>query len=111
MPTPNHGMQAQATGFLTAAIRILEKALPLFGSVSDEGKEVMKALTALSKIAPPGSGSPGVENSAMHNLMAQQKQESPLLQLLRQKGMNPSGQGGAAPPGTGAGAPPPSAAA
>ena len=105
MPTPNRGMQASAMAQLTWVIRILEKALPMVGVETELGKDVMKALTTLSKHLPAGSGSPGVEQQAMQKMMMEQKQEQPMLQLLRSQGQ---GQPGAAPPG--GAAPPPQAA-
>lgn len=92
MPTPNRGLQANATAMVSVALRQLEKAIPMAGAETELGKALMKAVSALAKHAPAGSGSPGVEQSAMGKMMAEQKQEQPLLQLMRQQG------GGGAPP-------------
>ena len=113
MPVPNAGLKAAALAQLQWAVRIMEKALPMLGIGSDEGKSVMKALTSLSKLVPPGSTSPGVENSALQQMMLQARQEQPMLSMLK------GGQAGGAgmPPGAAAGAgapasptPPPMAA-
>lgn len=98
MPTPNRGMQAAAMAQLTQAIRIMEKALPMVGVETEMGKDVMKALTQLSKHIPAGSGSPGVENQALQKMMMEQKQEQPMQQLLRSQGQGAPPPGGAAPP-------------
>lgn len=100
MPTPNRGLQAAAIAQLTQCIRIMEKALPMIGVETEMGKDVVKALTTLSKHISPGSGSPGVEQNSLMNMMMQQKQEQPMLQLLRAQGQSPgqSPAGGAPPP-------------
>lgn len=96
-PSMNKGLQSAALAKVQVAVRILEKALTELGSMSEQGKELMKALTALGKMVPPGSSSPGVEQTALHQLMMQQKQEQPEIARLRAMG------GGGAP---GGGAPP-----
>ena len=83
MPTPNRGLQAAALAQVQQAVRILEKALPMLGVGTEQGKDVMKALTTLSKHIPAGSTSPGVESSALSQLLGQQRQDQPLLQMLR----------------------------
>ena len=83
---------------LTQCIRIMEKALPMIGVETEMGKDVVKALTTLSKHISPGSGSPGVEQNSLMNMMMQQKQEQPMLQLLRAQGQQQSPAGGATPP-------------
>lgn len=98
MPTPNRGLQANAIAQLTHCIRIMEKALPMVGVETEMGKDVMKALTTLSKHIAPGSGSPGVEQNALMQMMMQQKQEQPMQQLMRAQGQSQSPASGAAPP-------------
>lgn len=98
MPTANRGSQAKALGKITQVIRILEMTLPDIGVETEVGKDVLKAMTTLSKHISPGSGSPGVENQALMNLMMQQKQEQPLLQLLRAQGQQQTPSPGGAPP-------------
>lgn len=67
----------------------------MLGASSAEGKEVMRALTNLSKHLPPGSVSPGIEQTAMQNFMSQQRQAAPQQAILSQMAAK---QGGAAPP-------------
>ena len=69
----NKGLQSAALAKVQVAVRILEKALGDLGSSTDQGKELMKALTALGKMVPSGSTSPGVEQTALQQLMMQQK--------------------------------------
>lgn len=96
MPTPNRGLQAAAIAQLTHAIRIMEKALPMLGVESEMGKDVMSALSKLSKHIAPGQGSPGIENSALQQMMMQHKQEQPMIQALRAQGQSTAAP--AAPP-------------
>jgi len=99
-PTANRGNQASGLAWVGTAVRLLERALPLLGAGTEPGQAVMKALSSLSKHVPPGSTSPGVENSALQQAMMQQKAEQPMLQLLRSQG----GGGGQPPqPAPGAG--------
>jgi hypothetical protein len=99
LPAANRGLQAKGLTQVQTAVRILEQALPLLGADSDPGRDVIKALTSLSKHIPPGSTSPGVERTGLQTMMQQQRQDQPNIALLRALG-----QGGG-----GAGAPPPAA--
>ncbi len=101
MPTPNRGHQAAGLAQVAVAVRILEKALPMLGAESEPGGIVMKTITNLAKLVPQGSTSQGVENQAMQGLMQQQKQEQPMLQVMRSMGQGGAGQppGGASPSG------------
>jgi hypothetical protein len=51
MPTPQRpaGLMAAAGANVQIAMNMLEQALPVFGSESKEGKEVLKVLSMLSK--------------------------------------------------------------
>jgi hypothetical protein len=99
MPTPNKGAEANGTALIQVAIKVLEKVIPMVGVTSEIGKDVIKSLNTLAKIAPPGSGSPGVEQNAMQNLMLQQKQDNPMLQQMAkpQAGPPPGAPPGGAP--------------
>jgi len=108
-PTPNRGLQAGALGIVAQAVRLLEKALPMLGAETEPGKDVMRALPMLSKHIPPGAMSPGVENTALQQLMMQQRQQAPMLQALR--AMQGGQAGGGQPPGGGGAPPAPPAAA
>jgi hypothetical protein len=98
---------------LRVVVRQLEMILPMLGSGSPAGKEVMKSLTSLGKLVPAGATSSGMENNAQQQLMMQQRQQAPMLAALRAQGQGgPTGSGmplpgAGAPPGD-AGAPPPS---
>lgn len=90
---------------ISMAIKLLEKALPMLGAGSAEGKDVMRALTTLSKHLPPGSVTPGIEQTQMQNFMSQQRQAQPqqaMMQALAAKGGAPGGSPGGAPPASAA---------
>lgn len=103
-PVPNRGLQAAGLAKLQVIVRQLEALLPTFGAGSDVGKDVLKALSGLSKHIQPGSVSPGVEQSALQEILMKSRQNA--LQMAAAKGM---GQGGQPPqpgmPGAGGGAP------
>ena len=94
MPTPNLGLKAAAIPQVRLAVRILEAALPKLGVASEEGRDVMKALSILAKHIPADAASPGIEQASMQNMQLQARQEAPMLQMLRQ-----AQSGGAAGPG------------
>jgi len=109
-PTPDLGNQAGAMGLVTVVLKVLERALPMAGSSTPLGKAVMKAIADLGKHTPQGGGSPGVEQNALQDLMLKQKQQAPMLALLRSQ--QQGGGGGSVgvpppPPPGGAGASPP----
>lgn len=104
-PTQNMGLQAAAMGQLRWVVRLLEKIVGEFGVGTEVGKDVLKALNTLSKHAPPGSGSPGVENSALQQVMMKAKQDQPQINLMNALRQGAGGSAGGSPP------PPPAAAA
>lgn len=104
LPSPNRGLQSKGLTQVQTAVRILEQALPLLGADTEPGKDVMKALTSLSKHIPAGSTSPGVERTGLQQMMQQQRQDQPqqaLMKALSQGGGAP-GAGAAPPPAGGA---------
>ena len=101
-PTPNRGLQAAALAQVVWAVRLLEKALPGIGAATPAGKDIMKAISNLTKHIPAGAASPGMEQTALQGLMQSAKQEAPQLQALKAAGAQP----GPMTPGGAAGAPP-----
>ena len=100
-PVPNRGHEAAGLSRLSVIIKLMEETIPLLGVGSEPGKDLVKALSNLAKHVPAGSVSPGIQQSTMEKLMAQQKQMAPQIAAMR--AMQP----GQAQPG--AGAPPPAA--
>src|SRR5262245_20751520 len=54
-PTEREGMKAQAAQGLQRAINLMEGALLIFTTQSEEGKSILSALNHISKIAGPSS--------------------------------------------------------
>ena len=69
----------------------MEETIPLLGVGSEPGQALLKALNSLAKHVPPGAVTPGVQQSTMERLLAQQKQMGPQIAAMR------GGQGGPQP--------------
>ena len=91
-------MEAAGLSKITIAVKVLEEALPLLGSASEAGREVLSVLNKLSKLAPSGSVPTGVVNSSMQNIQQRQAQMQPLIAAMRAQGAGGGAPGGAAPP-------------
>ena len=96
-PVPNKGLEAAGLAKLGLIVRLLESLIPALGSGTEAGKDVLKALTSLSKHVPPGAVSPGIENSALMNLSQQQRQQQPQIAAMR-AAMAQQNPGAGAPP-------------
>ena len=81
-------------------VRLLESLVPSLGAGTEAGKDVLKALTSLSKHVPPGAVSPGVEQTSLMKLMVDQKQQQPQIAAMRaaMSGQQPNPGGGVMPP-------------
>ncbi len=92
-PTPNKGFEAAGLQRLGLAIKQLEQLIPMLGSGSPAGADVLKALNLLSKHVPAGSVTPAAEKTNIDRMAMANSQNNQQMQALRQ------GQaGGAAPP-------------
>lgn len=89
---------------LSVGVKVLEKSFALLGVGTEPGRDVLDALKRLSKHVPAGDLPSGVENNAAQGIMDQNKQNSTLMALMKQRaagvGASPP-PGGAAPPGGG----------
>src|SRR5215472_17180644 len=94
-PSANLGAAANASALVQKAVDLLEKALTDTPPQHPLHKTLLDAIGKLSKAAPPQAASPGVGLTAMNEILAQAKRQSPIASLLA----------GAA--GGGAGGPPP----
>lgn len=83
------------------AMQMLEKALPVLGSNTPEGKAALSALHTLSQKFQRQKSEELVPAQIAE--MARAQRQSPIAQMMSQ----PQGGGGGAPPPPGAGAPPP----
>jgi hypothetical protein len=100
-PQKPGGAQEGAKVDALMAVKMLEKALPAYGSGTEEGKAILKAITALGKAF-------GKEESSTSELMPAEIKQ--MLQSLAGPGAPPKGAPPTAPPGAappGAAAPPP----
>jgi hypothetical protein len=79
-------------------VKLMEEAIPKIGATSEAGKDLLQALTRISKHIPPGTVSPASENNQLESLRMKQAQAGPQIAAMRA-------------PGAGAGAPPPMPAA
>ena len=85
-PAPTQGASSAALAKVALAVRILESTIPELGSGSEAGLAVLKAVQGLSKVAHD-QGSAGTAQTALMQLMMQQRQEAPMLAQLKQQQM------------------------
>lgn len=99
--SPNLGAQAQAMAKVAQAVQLLQLQLPELQVGSDEHKTVLKAITDLSKIAPPDSIPSGVQMSSI-NQVKEDAGKTAMLRLLLNSGGGaaPAAPAPAGPPGT-----------
>jgi len=80
---------------LGVVIKQLEALVPLLGSGSDSGKDVLKALNMLSKHSPPGSTSPAAEDRSLKEAQMRNVQNQRMQQQLQaQQAQQGQGQQG-----------------
>ncbi len=88
-PTPNDGARQMGMVQVETAMQMLEKALPVLGSNTEEGKAALRALHTLSQKFQRQK-SEGLVPAQIAE-MARAQQQSPIAQLMA------GGQGGGAP--------------
>jgi hypothetical protein len=74
-------------------VKGMEMAIPLVGSASDAGQELLKALKGLGKFVQPGEGSPGVERTEQDRMQLMQRQMGPMAGARRAAGPPQVGTG------------------
>jgi len=89
MPNPNAGFKAQGIARLGLIVRLMEMTLPEVGVASEEGRDLLKALSTLSRHVPAGSVPPGVENAELQRLMQRQKENGMQVAQMRRAGQPP----------------------
>lgn len=98
--TPNKGYEAAGLQKLGGVIKQLEMLLPEVGASSDIGKDVLKALSSLTKWVPAGSTTPAAQKNnieAQQRQMAQNNQQMQAIQQMRARmAQGQQGQGQAA---------------
>jgi hypothetical protein len=95
-PTPNDGARQMGMVQVETAMQMLEKALPVLGSNTPEGKACLAALNTLSQKFQRQEAEQLVPAQIAE--MARAQQASPLAQLMAKQGAaGQPPQGGAAP--------------
>lgn len=84
-PVANQGQNAAGVAMIGIIIKLMERAIPLLGSGSEAGQALVKGLSSLSKHAPVGGISPGIEAAELQKLQMQQRQHAP-AHLAQQAG-------------------------
>jgi hypothetical protein len=105
-PSASLGSAANGSAMVGQAVNMLEKALSDIPPQHPLHKEVLRAISNLTKVAPPQAQSPGVGLEAMKQMLAGAQQQSPLAALLAGRGGGGGGMPGVMPPPMGGGAPP-----
>ena len=98
---PGPGDQASSMTMLLQIIGLMHQALPGLMPGSPVHKDVLKALSALSKHAPEGAPGAGVQQTQLQDLLKNVVKNALLQKIM---GQQQPGQGG--PPGAGGGGPP-----
>ena len=98
-PTPNRGYEAAVAQRVGSVIPMLLDSVKLVGATSEMGRKLLKIITSLSDIAPPGSVSPAAQKNQLEQQQMRNAQNMETNQQIR-----PGAGGG--PPGAGAGGPP-----
>ncbi len=71
------------------AVHLLELALPGLPTGSDPHKDVLDAISKLSKSVPPSEGIPGVQTAQLAGLQRDAQQSAPLMAIARAMGQGP----------------------
>lgn len=98
-PTANQGQAAAGVAIIGVIVKLMERAIPLLGAGSEAGQALVKGLSSLSKHAPLGGMSPGVEAAELQKLQMQQRAGAPAA-LAQQAAAHPPMGAPAAPPPT-----------
>jgi len=85
-PVANAGLQAAGAARLAMIVRLMEQTIPMLGAGTEAGRDLLQATSRLAKHVSSGSGNQGVENAAMTNAMAQQRQMAPIIAQMRAAG-------------------------
>lgn len=93
---------------LGLVVRGLEQILPLVGSNSPVGQDVLSTIKSLSKHIPPGSVTPAAERNQLEEMARKNAQGGQQMQQMKQM---MAGGGGGAPGAPPAAMPPPGAGA
>lgn len=91
-PSDNPGVVADAMSKVRTAVDMLQQSLPGIPIGSDAHKEVLSAITKLSKAVPPTEAIPGIQTTQLAGLQQQASQDQMLQQLAAAMGQGPATQ-------------------
>lgn len=97
--TANDGASVAGAQQIGIVIKALEKILPLVGSSSELGQEVLKSIKGLAKYVPAGSVTPAAEQNQLQAAQIRSVQNGQNAALLRQQQAQQQGGGAPAAPG------------
>jgi len=80
------------------AINILQAALPEFPAGSEPHSKILASIQSISKVVPPSSEVPGVQQTALRDIAAQNQKNAMLQQVMSSLGGAGAGPGGGGPP-------------
>lgn len=89
-PSGNPGMAADALSKVREAVHLLELALPNLPTGSAPHKDVLDAISKLSKSVPPTEAIPGVQTTQLVGLQQDAARQAPLMALARSLGQGPN---------------------
>lgn len=106
-PSASPGADAAAIAKVNIAIKQLQEAFGMVAPGSPLGKELMKSIERLGKVAPDAKSAPGVGMEAAQQQVQQMRQLAPMMAMLRAHaaGGGAGGPGPTTPPDGSAGAP------
>lgn len=82
-PVPNRGFEAAGLQQLGVVIKQLEGMIASLGAASPAGKDVLKALSILTKHVPPGSVSPAAQKNSLEQAMLKAASQNQQMQALK----------------------------
>lgn len=82
-PTPNRGFEVAGLQKLGLVLKQLEMLLPMLGSGSEAGKDVLKCINTLGKHVQPGTNSPASEKNQIEEMALKNAQRSQQVAQMR----------------------------
>ena len=96
---PGPGDMAKALMTVKTAVDMLQSALPALGTGGPQHKDVLNAITRLSRHLPQGQPTAGAQQSMIGDLLRATMRNALMQKLMQQKQGGPGG-GGGGPPAT-----------
>ena len=103
---PGMGNMAQGLMQLKTAVDMLQTALPNLMAGSQQHKDVLNALSRLTRHLPQGAPTAGVQQTQLMDLLRNTVRNALMQKLMGQRGQPPGGPTPGGPPGGCGGEPP-----